>query len=260
MGKIKVLLVEDEITLAKIIKDTLESVGFDVCLAYDGEEGLKLFFESKPDVLISDIMMAKISGLDVVQRIRKTDQTTPVIFLTAKTEVDDVVAGFETGANDYIRKPFAMKELIVRIKALTGRISSKEESEAFIFNIGDYRFDADKCVLLYISSKEESEAFIFNIGDYRFDADKCVLLYIPTGEVEQLPNREAEVLRRFCQNFGSIVPMQNILLELDDFFCTRSLQVLITRIRHRLSKDKRVQIINIRGNGYKLTIDECMII
>ena len=97
MGKIKVLLIEDEITLAKIIKDTLESVGFDVCLAYDGEEGLKLFFESKPDVLISDIMMPKISGLDVVQRIRKTDQTTPVIFLTAKTEVDDVVAGFETG-------------------------------------------------------------------------------------------------------------------------------------------------------------------
>ena len=80
MGKIKVLLIEDEITLAKIIKDTLESVGFDVCLAYDGDEGLKLFFESKPDVLISDIMMPKISGLDVVQRIRKTDQTTPVIF------------------------------------------------------------------------------------------------------------------------------------------------------------------------------------
>ena len=177
-------------------------------------------------------MMPKISGLDVVQRIRKTDQTTPVIFLTAKTEVDDVVAGFETGANDYIRKPFAMKELIVRIKALTGRVSSKEESESSIFNI----------------------------GDYRFDADKCVLLYIPTGETEQLPNREAEVLRRFCQNFGSIVPMQNILLELWGFFCTRSLQVLITRIRHRLSKDKRVQIINIRGNGYKLTIDECMII
>ena len=230
MGKIKVLLIEDEITLAKIIKDTLESVGFDVCLAYDGEEGLKLFFESNPDVLISDIMMPKISGLDVVQRIRKTDQTTPVIFLTAKTEVDDVVAGFETGANDYIRKPFAMKELIVRIKALSGRVSSKEESEAFIFNI----------------------------GDYRFDADKCVLLYIPTGEVEQLPNRETEVLRRFCQNFGSIVPMQNILLELwgnDDFFCARSLQVLITRIRHRLSKDKRIHIINIRGNGYKLSLD-----
>ena len=170
------------------------------------------------------------STFTVVQRIRKTDQTTPVIFLTAKTEVDDVVAGFETGANDYIRKPFAMKELIVRIKALTGRVSSKEESESSIFNI----------------------------GDYRFDADKCVLLYIPTGETEQLPHREAEVLRRFCQNFASIVPMQNVLLELwgnDDFFCARSLQVLITRIRHRLSKDKRIHIINIRGNGYKLSLD-----
>lgn len=229
MGKIKVLLIEDEITLAKIIKDTLESVGFDVCLAYNGEEGLKLFFESKPDVLISDIMMPKISGLDVVHRIRKTNQYTPVIFLTAKTEVDDVVAGFETGANDYIRKPFAMKELVIRIKALTGRFSSKVESQLNIYRI----------------------------GDYKFDVNNGILIYIPTDEAEQLPNREAEVLRRFCFNYGSLVPMQNILLELwgnDDYFCTRSLQVLITRIRHRLSKDKRIQIVNIRGNGYKLTV------
>lgn len=229
MGKIKVLLIEDEITLAKIIKDTLESVGFDVCLAYNGEEGLKLFFESKPDVLISDIMMPKISGFDVVHRIRKTNQYTPVIFLTAKTEVDDVVAGFETGANDYIRKPFAMKELVIRIKALTGRFSSKVESQLNIYRI----------------------------GDYKFDVNNGILIYIPTDEAEQLPNREAEVLRRFCFNYGSLVPMQNILLELwgnDDYFCTRSLQVLITRIRHRLSKDKRIQIVNIRGNGYKLTV------
>lgn len=230
MRKTKVLLLEDEITLAKIIKDTLESVDFEVELAYDGEEGLKLFFEQKPDVLVSDIMVPKISGLDVVKKIRNTDHTTPIIFLTAKTEVDDVVAGFENGANDYIRKPFAMKELIIRIKALAGRISKIEKSESNTFNI----------------------------GDYMFDAEKGILLYIPTGETCQLPNRESEVLKRFCQNFGKLVPMQNILLELwgnDDFFCARSLQVLITRIRHRLSKDKSIQILNIRGNGYKLLIN-----
>ncbi len=230
MKRIKVLLIEDEKTLAKIIKDTLESVGFEVNLAYDGEEGLMLFFGSRPDILVSDIMMPKISGLDVAQKIRHTDQTTPIIFLTAKTETDDVVAGFENGANDYIRKPFAMKELIVRIKALTGNLSAKGKAEVDLS---------------------------FTLGDYQFDAGRGVLLHIPTGETEQLPNREAEILRRFCQNLGLLVPMQNILLELwgnDDYFCTRSLQVLITRIRHRLSKDKRIQILNIRGNGYKLSI------
>ena len=229
MEKIKILLIEDEITLAKIIKDTLETMNFEVQLAYDGEEGLQRFFASKPDILISDIMMPKMSGLDMVQRIRETDQHTPIIFLTAKTETDDVVAGFENGANDYIRKPFAMKELIVRIKALTGRVNMKQE-------------------------KDNS---VYNIGDYLFDADRFMLKYTPTDEIEQLPNREAEVLTRFCQNVGALVPTQGILLELwgnDDFFCTRSLQVLITRIRHRLSKDSRVQILNIRGNGYKLLI------
>ena len=123
-----------------------------------------------------------------------------------------------------------MKELIVRIKALTGRVHMKQE-------------------------KDNS---VYNIGDYRFDADRMMLKYTPTDEIDQLPNREAEVLARFCQNVGSLVPTQSILLELwgnDDFFCTRSLQVLITRIRHRLSKDPRVQILNIRGNGYKLLID-----
>ena len=229
MEKIKILLIEDEITLAKIIKDTLETVNFEVQLAYDGEEGLQRFFESNPDILISDIMMPKMSGLDMVQRIRETDQHTPIIFLTAKTETDDVVAGFENGANDYIRKPFAMKELIVRIKALTGRANMKQEKDSSVYNI----------------------------GDYQFDTDRAMLTYTPTDEIEQLPNREAEVLTRFCQNIGSLVSTQGILLELwgnDDFFCTRSLQVLITRIRHRLSKDARIQILNIRGNGYKLLI------
>lgn len=229
MRKIKILLVEDEITLAKIIKDTLEIVNFDVSIAYNGKDGLKLFFETKPDVLISDIMMPKMSGLEMVKKIRETDQNTPIIFLTAKTEVEDVIIGFENGANDYIRKPFAMKELIVRIKALTRQLSQKKNNEKLLFHL----------------------------GDYQFNAEDGSLLHIPTGENKRLPNREVEVLKRFCQNLGSIVPMQNILLELwgdDDFFCARSLQVLISRIRNHLSRDKHIEILNIRGNGYKLII------
>lgn len=230
MQKTKVLLIEDEITLAKIIKDTLEMTGFEVQTAHNGQEGLAKYFDYHPHILITDIMMPKLSGLDMVTQIRTTDHTTPIIYLTAKTETDDVVSGFETGANDYIRKPFAMKELIVRIKALTRPTTTNPTPQTTTTH---------------------------TIGHYQFNPHDNTLTHTPTHHTQQLPNREAEVLHRFCQNQGKLVTTQNILLELwgnDDFFCTRSLQVLITRIRRRLSKDKNIQIQNIRGQGYKLII------
>ncbi len=121
MDNIRVLLVEDEITLAMIIKDTLDAQGFEITTAADGLEGLKLFHESKPDVLVADVMMPKIDGFEMVRRIRKTDPITPVLFLTARSAIKDVVKGFELGANDYLKKPFGMQELIVRINALAKR-------------------------------------------------------------------------------------------------------------------------------------------
>ena len=124
MNKIKVLLVEDETSLAMILSDTLEAQGFEMRTANDGEEGLRMFDEQKPDVLVADVMMPKMDGFEMVRRIRKTDSRTPVLFLTARSAVNDVVEGFELGGNDYLKKPFAIQELIFRIKSLCHRVSA----------------------------------------------------------------------------------------------------------------------------------------
>ena len=129
MEKITVLLVEDEQTLAMIIKDTLEGQNFIIHTAADGEEGLRKFFDLRPDVLVADVMMPRMDGFEMVRRIRQTDKQTPVLFLTARSAINDVVEGFELGANDYLKKPFGMQELIIRIKALVGKAFSFTEVE-----------------------------------------------------------------------------------------------------------------------------------
>ena len=112
---------EGEANLVLIIRNTLTSQGFNVRTAMDGEEGLRKFYAEKPDVLVADVMMPKMDGFTMVRQIRQTDQQTPVLFLTARSAIDDVVEGFELGANDYLKKPFGMMELIVRLRSLAGR-------------------------------------------------------------------------------------------------------------------------------------------
>ena len=226
-NKIHVLVVEDEPTLARIIKDALEANGFRVSLACDGEKGLEAFAQLSPDILVADIMMPQLSGLDMVRKIRETDRRTPILFLTAKSTVDDVVEGFHAGGNDYLKKPFGMKELMVRIQSLLGRLSPT-------------------------SAPQKGKT---QIGHYLFDPGKRILTYLPTGESHELPNRESEILERLCRHPHAIVPTKDILLDLwgdDDFFCTRSFQTLISRLRRRLSKDPEVKLINQRGEGYRL--------
>ncbi len=226
----KVLLVEDERTLSGIVRDALETMDFSVELAYDGSEGLRRYFEIRPDILVVDVMMPKMSGFDMVNAIRQSDKETPILFLTAKTTVDDVVTGFNLGADDYLKKPFAIPELVVRMKTLLGR-SWKEAPD-----------------------QEKGQAS-YSIGEYQFTPESATLLHRPTGDSTLIPRREADILQLLCKGSGSIIPTQNILLSLwgdDDFFNARSLQVLITRLRHRFSKDPRIRIVNVRGTGYKL--------
>ena len=227
MQPINILLVEDESTLAMIIKDTLEGQGFHIRLARDGEEGLRLFFQEKPDVLVADVMMPRMDGFEMVRRIRKTDSRTPVLFLTARSSVNDVVEGFELGGNDYLKKPFGMQELIVRIKALLGRACP--------------------------TTSDASTGHTFEIGQYVFDSQKQTLIY--TGLVQELSYRESEILRRLCLNRDQVTDMRQLLLDLwgdDTFFNQRSLHVFITKLRHKLSKDERIRIVNVRGIGYRL--------
>ena len=169
---INILLAEDERTLAMIIKDTLDGQGFAVTVAGDGEEALRLYAASKPDVLVADVMMPRLDGFELVRRIRKGGGQTPVIFLTARSAVNDVVHGFELGANDYLKKPFVMQELIVRIKALMGRA----------------------CTV----APQPEQATRFTIGQYLFDAVIQRLTHVPTGNRAELSYRESEILRHLC--------------------------------------------------------------
>lgn len=229
---IDVLLVEDEETLALIIKDTLEGQGFAIRLAENGEEGIKKFFGQKPDVVVADVMMPRMDGFEMVRRIRRQDKQTPVLFLTARSATSDVVEGFELGGNDYLKKPFGMQELIVRIKALLGRASN------------------------YSAPEKQTSVTEFEIGRYRFNAITQRLSYL--GNETELSYRESEILRRLCENRNEVTLMQDILIELwgnDTFFNQRSLHVFITKLRHKLSRDERIRIVNVRGIGYKLIIN-----
>ncbi|MDR0976439.1 MAG: response regulator transcription factor [Prevotellaceae bacterium] len=233
---ITVLLVEDEAILAQIIKDTLEGDDFAIHTAADGEEGLQRFFALKPDVLVADVMMPRLDGFEMVRRIRRRDRHTPVLFLTARSAVADVVEGFELGANDYLKKPFSMQELMVRIKALAGRAA-------------DYGGDAAKAA-------PDSEESTFDIGSYHFNA-VTQLLTSPGVSPQELSHREAEILRRLAAHPTEVVTTQSILLQLwgdDSFFNTRSLHVFITKLRRRLAADPRIRIVNVRGIGYKLIV------
>ena len=232
---INILLAEDERTLAMIIRDTLDGQGFHVTVANDGEEALGLYAANKPDVLVADVMMPRMDGFELVRRIRKYDTQTPVIFLTARSAVNDVVHGFEMGANDYLKKPFGMQELIVRIKALLGRACTVTSHAA------------------------EAEVTRFTIGQYLFDAVVQRLTHVPTGARSELSYRESEILRRLCLHPSEVVTSQSLLLELwgdDSFFNNKSLHVFITKLRHRLAQDPRLRIVNVRGIGYKLIYGE----
>ena len=232
---INILLAEDERTLAMVIKDALDSQGFNVTIALDGEEALLQYANSRPDVIVADVMMPRLNGFDMAKRIRKSDPFTPIIFLTARSAVDDVVHGFEMGANDYLKKPFGMQELIVRIKAQLGRA----------------------CTVT--AQQSPAEVTRFTIGEYLFDAVVQRLTHVPTSASVELSYRESEILHRLCLHTSEVVTSQSLLLELwgdDSFFNNKSLHVFITKLRHRLAQDASLRIVNVRGIGYKLITAE----
>lgn len=224
MKQIKVLLVEDEPTLAMIIKDTLDGAEFEILLARDGEEGIRMFQETTPDIVVSDIMMPTMDGFTMVKRIRRIDKKIPVLFLSARSATHDVVEGFETGGNDYLKKPFAMAELIIRIKALLHRATIATEEQT-LYSLGQYHFDPVRQTLLLRDNKQ------------------------------QLSNRESEILKALCDYRDQVMPMKELLLDLwgdDSFFNQRSLHVFITKLRNKLAGDPSIKILNVRGIGYKL--------
>lgn len=224
-----ILFVEDELNLAEIVKESLESRGFEVTHHATATAALEAYYSARPDILILDVMLPDADGFALARQIRATDMETPVIFLTSKSLPQDVVTGFESGGNDYLKKPFSMEELVVRIKALTSKSRTL---------FGEM---ADPDIPVMIGTQY---AFHYRQAQLKRKEDT-----IP------LTAREAELLKLFLLNRNQVMDRKSILLHIwgnDDFFTGRSLDVFITRLRKYLQHDPEVRIMNIRGIGYKL--------
>ena len=228
MSRIKVLYVEDELFLGKIVKESLESRGFDVAMESDGGKAIALFKKSEPDICVLDIMLPNKDGFTIADEIRDLNEEVPIIFLTAKTQTEDVVKGFSTGANDYIRKPFSMEELIVRIQ---NALRLKKESPA--------KINGDNVA----------------IGKFNFNINRQ-LLTDGKGE-RKLSFRESELLKLLYENREKVIDRKDILNLLwgnDSFFNSRNLDVYITKLRGYLKADPALEIITVKGVGYRFVV------
>ena len=223
--KDKILLVEDDSTLSMIVSETLQRDGFEVLTAGDGEDGLKKFTRHGADLIIADVMMPRMDGFEMGRRIRQIDRNVPLLFLTAKSEIDDIVEGFELGGNDYLKKPFKMLELIVRIKALLRRNVRKEDNQ-------------------------------FEIGEYTLDLSTQILWHKDNGGLE-LSLIVAKLLRELIVNMGHTVDastMMQLIWQRNDPYSRNSLHGFIHKLRHYLRYDTSISLLNQRGIGYMLTI------
>lgn len=222
--KVTILLAEDEPALGMIIKDSLETRNFKVLLCENGEKAYEVYKSNLPEMLVLDVMMPKKDGFTLAKEIRALDDSVPIIFLTAKSQTRDVVEGFTIGGNDYLKKPFSMEELIVRINNLLNRTRLQKTSE------------------------------ILELGQYTFNFPKQILRF-KNGANIQLTHREAHLLFHLIKNKNQVLDRSLILNKLwgnDDFFNARSMDVFITKLRKKLSEDNTIQILNVRGFGYKL--------
>ncbi|MCU0339945.1 MAG: response regulator transcription factor [Spirosomaceae bacterium] len=223
----KILYVEDEPFLGKIVKESLESRGFEVCMVADGNEVMAHFESFGPDVCVLDVMLPHRDGYALAQDIRQVVAEMPIIFLTAKTQTEDVLKGFQSGGNDYIRKPFSMEELIVRIQNLLLLTQAKTAT----------------------SATSQPQGVV--LGKYSFFAQKYELHF--EESIRKLSHRETELLAILVENRNFTVNRKDILMRVwgdDSFFNSRNLDVYITRLRDYFRQDPTLEIVTLKGVGY----------
>jgi DNA-binding response OmpR family regulator len=221
----KILLVEDDPSLGFVVSDNLKQKGYDVTLCQDGESGSATFTQHTFDLCILDIMLPKKDGFAVAQGIRAVNKDVPILFLSAKSMLEDKLEGFKTGADDYITKPFSFDELLCRIDVFLRRTQQTQISEDKVFSIGEFEFDYANLTL----KKEDSR--------------------------KTLTQKEAEVLRLLHLNRGRVLKREEILTQVwgdDDYFMGRSMDVFISKLRKYLKEDPAIQIVNYHGVGFKL--------
>lgn len=222
----KILFVEDEEDLTLIVADTLRGQGYEVITAADGIAGLEKFKTAGADIIVADVMMPKMDGFSMAKEIRKLSPSVPLLFLTAKSTIDDVEEGFEIGANDYLKKPFELRELIVRIKALLRQYNTNR-SEDIRFSIGRYIFNTTTQTL--------------SLGERSIE----------------LSHFESKILEQLATNIGKTVDASELMIAVwqhDEPSNRNSLHGYIHKLRRMLCQDPSISIINQRGFGYMLTI------
>lgn len=226
--KTRILYVEDEPFLGRIVKESLESRDFEVNMAADGSQAFQVFQKVKPDICVLDVMLPSVDGFTVAQKIRQVNPAVPIIFVTAKTQTDDLVKGFESGGNDYLRKPFSMEELIVRINNLLS-ITRK--------------------------TRPAGSSGSMSIGKFEFDVSRYDLKL--DGVSRKLSHREAMLLQVLSENRNAVVSRKEILMRIwgdDSFFNSRNLDVYVTKLRDFLKGDPSIEIITIKGVGYQFAV------
>jgi len=222
----RILYVEDDITLAFLTRDNLQRAGFEIDYCEDGISAFEKIIGHPYDLYILDVMLPKIDGFTLAKKIRERSESAPILFLSAKSTLDDKIAGLQLGADDYITKPFSIEELILKIEVFLKR--SKVESS---------------------HRKEES----LTIGNFIFSKANQQLTF--NTKVQTLTHREAALLDLLSQNKNSIVKRDDILSSVwgnDHFFSSRSLDVFVSRLRKLLKDDPAVKIENIHNIGYRL--------
>lgn len=225
-----ILLVEDDFNMGELVKDALEDNNYDVTLCRDGKEGLSAFIKGSFDIVILDVMMPNMDGFTLAERIKKLSTDVPFMFITAKAETEDRIKGFELGADDYLTKPFSVKELVMRISVIARRIHG--------------------------SMVADSENSTFQLGKLTFDYAKREMG--PSADtMERISSKEAELLKLFCLNPNKVVKREFLLRNVwgdDDYFSSKSMDVYISRLRKLLKPEPEVQIINIHGTGYRFLV------
>lgn len=228
MAEIKLLLVEDNLDFSQVVKDSLELMGdYDVYVAPNGVMGYEAYKSFMPDLIISDVEMPQMSGLEMVERIRREDKMIPIIFASAKTEPKDLAKGFRLDIDDYIKKPYLPAELHLHIRAILRRVGSLR--------------------------KENQKNTIFRIGGYLFNSEVHILVW--KDEKIELTFRESQILEMLCEQKGNVVKRENILQRFwgtDDFYTSRSLDVFISKLRKILAEDTSIQIQTVRGEGLRM--------
>lgn len=225
---VRVFLCEDDENLGPLLSEFLNTKGYQTELFQDGQAGWEAF-EEQPDhwnICVLDVMMPKMDGFELAQKIKSKNESLPIIFLTAKTLSEDVEQGFKLGADDYLKKPFNTAELTMRIDAVLRRVQGKKPEPVAFYNIGDFVFDTQKQMLTF---RDE--------------------------EPKRLTTKETDLLTLLCMHANDLMERNYALKTIwgeDSYFNARSMDVYITKLRKHLAQDERVEIQNKHGKGYKL--------